>query len=44
MVLSQDRKHLGALIVLNKARVAEYLKKNIPYLEETMTHLSEVKG
>jgi long-chain acyl-CoA synthetase len=44
VVLGQDRKHLGALIVLNKARVAEYLKeKNIPYLEETMTHLSEVK-
>ncbi|NLZ76821.1 MAG: AMP-binding protein [Spirochaetales bacterium] len=44
VVLGQDRKHLGALIVLNKARVAEYLKeKNIPYLEETMTHLGEVK-
>ena len=44
VVLGQDRKYLGALIVLNKSRVAEYLKdKNIPYLEETMAHLSEVK-
>ncbi len=44
VVLGQDRKYLGALIVLNKARVVEYLKeKNIPYLEDTITHLSEVK-
>ncbi|MFA5698175.1 MAG: AMP-binding protein [Sphaerochaeta sp.] len=44
VVLGQDRKYLGALIVLNKSRVAEYLKeKNIPYLEETMAHVSEVK-
>ncbi|MFA5448450.1 MAG: AMP-binding protein [Sphaerochaeta sp.] len=43
VVLGQDKRHLGALIVLNKARIEEYLReKEIPYLSDKIASMSEV--
>lgn len=45
IVLGQDKKYLGALIVLNKQRIEEYLKeKGIPYLADKMYQMQEVKN
>ena len=44
VVLGQDQKYLGALIVLNKKRIEEYLtEKRIPYLADTLASMKEVK-
>jgi long-chain acyl-CoA synthetase len=43
IVLGQDKKYLGALIVLNKQRIEEYLKeKEIPYLADKLYQMQEV--
>lgn len=43
VVLGQDKRYLGALIVLNKAKIEEYLtQKQIPYLSDTLSSMSEV--
>ncbi len=45
VVLGQDKRYLGALIVLNKARIEEYLKeKEIPYLSDKLAQMAEVKA
>ena len=45
VVLGQDKRFLGALIVLNKARIEEYLKeKGIPYLADRLAQMNEVKS
>ncbi|MCK9547864.1 MAG: long-chain fatty acid--CoA ligase [Sphaerochaeta sp.] len=45
VVLGQDKRFLGALIVLNKARIEEYLKeKGIPYLSDRLAQMNEVKA
>ncbi|WP_298504741.1 AMP-binding protein [uncultured Sphaerochaeta sp.] len=44
VVLGQDQKYLGALIVLNKKRIEEYLtEKQIPYLADKLASMKEVK-
>lgn len=44
VVLGQDQKYLGALIVLNKKRIEEYLtEKQIPYLADKIAGMKEVK-
>ncbi len=44
VVLGQDQKYLGALIVLNKKRIEEYLtEKRIPYLADTLASMKEVR-
>ncbi|MGE4453949.1 MAG: long-chain fatty acid--CoA ligase [Sphaerochaeta sp.] len=44
IVLGQDKKYLGALIVLNKQRIEEYLKeKQIPYLSDKLYQMQEVR-
>ena len=44
VVLGQDQKYLGALIVLNKKRIEEYLtEKQIPYLVDKLSSMKEVK-
>ena len=45
IVLGQDQKYLGALIVLNRKRIEEYLTENqIPYLAEKLDAMKEVKA
>ena len=45
VVLGQDKRYLGALIVLNKARIEEYLtEKGIPYRVDRLAQMSEVKS
>lgn len=44
VVLGQDKKYLGALVVLNKKRVEEYLTEHqIPYLVDKMASMKEVR-
>lgn len=44
IVLGQDKRYLGALIVPNLKRIEEYLKeKQIPYITEKLTSMQEVK-
>lgn len=44
VVLGQDQKYLGALIVLNKKRIEEYLtEKQIPYLVDKLSFMKEVQ-
>ncbi|MGH0053847.1 MAG: AMP-dependent synthetase/ligase [Sphaerochaetaceae bacterium] len=45
IVLGQDKKYLGALIVLNKKRIEEYLtEKQIPYLADKIAQMQEVRA
>ncbi|NBK20803.1 MAG: long-chain fatty acid--CoA ligase [Spirochaetia bacterium] len=45
VVLGQDKKYLGALVVLNKKRVEEYLtNEQIPYLSDKLASMKEVKA
>ena len=45
VVLGQDKKYLGALVVLNKKRIEEYLtKEQIPYLADKLVSMKEVKA
>ncbi len=45
IVLGQDKKYLGALIVLNKARIEEYLTQmQIPYLSDKIGQMQEVRA
>ncbi|HPZ15133.1 MAG TPA: AMP-binding protein [Sphaerochaeta sp.] len=45
VVLGQDKRYLGALIVLNRARIEEYLnEKEIPYLSDKLAQMAEVKA
>ena len=45
VVLGQDKRYLAALIVLNKARIEEYLtEKGIPYRVDRLAQMSEVKS
>ena len=45
VVLGQDKKYLGALVVLNKKRIEEYLtKEQIPYLSDKLASMKEVKA
>ncbi len=44
VVLGQDKKYLGALVVLNRKRVEEYLThEQIPYLADKLTSMKEVR-
>ena len=45
VVLGQDKKYLGALVVLNKKSVEEYLtREQIPYLADKLGSMKEVKA
>ncbi len=45
IVLGQDKRYLGALIVLNKKRIEEYLNEHqIPYLADKIASMQEVKA
>lgn len=45
VVLGQDMKYLGALVVLNRKNVEEYLTKaQIPYLVDKLASMKEVKA
>ncbi|HHT79872.1 MAG TPA: long-chain fatty acid--CoA ligase [Spirochaetales bacterium] len=44
VVLGQDKKYLGALVVLNRKNVEEYLtREQIPYLVDKLSSMKEVK-
>ncbi len=44
VVLGQDKKYLGALVVLNQKNVEEYLQREqIPYLANKLTSMPEVR-
>lgn len=45
VVLGQDKKYLGALVVLNRKNIEEYLKREqIPYLVDKLAGMKEVKA
>lgn len=45
VVLGQDKKYLGALVVLNKKNIEEYLKREqIPYLVDKLGSMQEVRS
>ncbi|MDY0289215.1 MAG: AMP-binding protein [Sphaerochaeta sp.] len=45
VVLGQDKKYLGALVVLNRKSVEEYLtREQIPYLADKLAGMKEVKA
>ncbi len=45
VVLGQDKKYLGALVVLNRKNVEEYLtREQIPYLSDKLASMKEVKA
>ncbi|MBI9096403.1 MAG: long-chain fatty acid--CoA ligase [Sphaerochaeta sp.] len=45
VVLGQDKKYLGALVVLNRKSIEEYLtKEQIPYLVDKLASMKEVKA